>query len=103
MSKATKSDLGQAAEHFVAADLLQRGLNSTKPLNVNGWDDLHFKASGRWYTVQVKHGELNPRTGKLYSKKSKSSMQSDILAVVHMPTRRIEYISLKLAVPAELL
>lgn len=103
MAKVTNSNLGAAAEFFVAADFLARALEGTKPLNVNGWDDLHVKCSGRWYTVQVKHGSLNPRTGRLHCKKNKATMHSDILAVVHLPTKRIDYVSLKLPVPQELL
>jgi len=103
MPKATKSNLGQAAEFFVAADFLARGLDGTKPLNVNGWDDLHVKCSGRWFTVQVKHGTRNPNTGKLYSKSRPTQLQSDLLAIVHLPSKSIRYVSVKLPVPEELL
>jgi hypothetical protein len=92
--KATKSDLGQAAEFFVASDLMHRGLEVTKPLNINGPDDLHVRASGRWWNVQAKHGALNMKTHRLHCKKSKAAMTSDILAVVHLPTKRVDYVSL---------
>lgn len=92
--KATNSDLGQAAELFVASDLLLRGLEVTKPLNINGPHDLHVRASGRWWNVQAKHGTLNTRTNRLHCKTNKDNMPADILAVVHLPTNRIDYVPL---------
>src|SRR5438132_297633 len=102
MPPVTKSNLGQAAEFFVAADFLKRGLQGTKPLNINGDDDLHVKCAGVWYTVQIKHGTLDGRTKRLNCKKSQSKMSSDILAVVHLPTKRIDYRPIKTSVPKEL-
>lgn len=104
MRKATNSDLGQAAEFFVASDLLRRDLEVTKPLNINGPDDLHVRASGRWWNVQVKHGTLSPRSRRLNCKVSKQKVSSDILAVVHLPSKRIDYVPLNgNELPVELL
>lgn len=106
---ATRCNAGQAAEHFVGADLLHRGLEVTKPLNVNGPDDLHVRVSTGWLKVQVKVAKVNTKTGRFMmsggsgGKAKKSNMTSDILALVDLIDRRIEYEPLRGTVPPELL
>lgn len=100
---ATPADTGQAGEHLVAADLLRRGLQGTKPLNTNGPHDLHFKFSSGWKTIQVKLGKVSKRTGTLYPNNWKRSIVSDIFAVVDLAGMRVRYISNDSALPPELL
>lgn len=90
-SIATNSDLGQAGELLVAADLLKRGLPSTKPLNINGPHDLHAKAGGAWRTIQVKVCLRHRKTGKLVFNRSWHDIESDIVALVFPITGQIEY------------
>lgn len=98
---ATNSNSGQAAEYFVAADILARGLAVTKPLNTNCADDLHFKSASGWITVQVKTARLNTRTGTLFGP-SRDLVSSDVVAIVFLPTQQIRYIANKKEVPPEL-
>lgn len=92
-SKATKGNLGKAAECLVLCDMLFRGLEVTEPKNVNTPDDLHAKCGGKWFTVQVKIGRTNSRTGSLVSCTGRNGISSEILAVVDVPSRRVRYIS----------
>jgi hypothetical protein len=89
---ATSSDIGQAGEHLVAADLLRRGLIGTKPLNTNGPHDLHFKFSEGWKTIQVKLGRLSPTTGKICIQ-NRVGVTSDILAMVDLQGMRVRYVA----------
>jgi len=88
-SRATKSDKGEAGELIVAADLLARGLPTTKPFNRNGNDDLHFKASGMWFTCQVKIGAVNIKTNNVVM--PGRHITSDIVAIVDLDGKRIRY------------
>lgn len=98
---ATDSDAGQAAEHFVVADLLARGLRVTKPMNINGAHDLHVKCGRRWATIQVKSAEFNKRTGYLRVP-SIHTLTSDVVAAVYMPALLIKYLPKATSVPKEL-
>lgn len=99
----TPSDVGQAAEHLVAADLLSRNLRVTKPLNTNGEHDLHAYMSGVWRTIQVKCAQRNRLTGAIYTGRKRSSVTSDILAMVSIPTKEIRYLPNRISqLPAEL-
>lgn len=102
LGKGTKSDRGQASEHFVACDLLVRGLKATKPLNTNGDDDLHAECSVGWITIQVKTGSVNLKTGRLSLAGGKRKIKSDVLALVDLVERRIEYRPAAAPVPYEL-
>lgn len=96
----TPSNLGQAAEHLVASDLLSRQLRVTKPLNVNGAHDLHAYMAGEWRTIQVKSARRRP-TGLLAN--TFVGVTSDILALVWLPTKEIRYIAKNIpSLPAEL-
>ena len=99
---ATKADAGQAAEFLVCSDLLARQLKVTKPLNINGPHDVHFKTHNSWYTVQVRSCRRNPRTGILSLGYSRDDIASDIIAAVFLPTFQIRYIANKTPVPSEL-
>jgi hypothetical protein len=87
----TCSNLGQAGEYLVAADLLNRGFEVTKPLNVNGPHDLHAKCGGRWLTFQVKLGYLNRNTGNLRFPTSSKRIYSDVAVAVDLTDRRVRY------------
>jgi len=89
---ATKSDAGEAGELLTAADLLTRGLPTTKPYNRNGSDDLHVNVGGRWRNVQVKLGRVHEITNTI-SLHKRRGITSDIIAVVDLVGKRIRYIS----------
>lgn len=95
VGKATRSDEGQAAEHLVAADLLRRGLQVTKPLNTNGTDDLHTKLGAKWISVQVKTGARYKQTGILCPRHGVGDITSDIFAVVDTANFEIRYIPIR--------
>ena len=95
----TPCDMGQACEHFVAFDLLARGLEVTKPLNTNGKHDIHAKCGDKWITIQVKKGRVNPKTKVVKannagrnSRYSDRNVTSDVLAAVDARGRRVRYI-----------
>jgi hypothetical protein len=90
--KGTPCDLGQACEYLVAADLLDRGLLVTKPININGAHDLHAKCGRKWYTLQVKAGRVNRQTGTLSSNRNYRTISSDILVAVDLLGKRVRYI-----------
>jgi hypothetical protein len=95
-SPATSGNVGQAAEYLVASDLLNRGLSVTKPLNVNGADDLHVRCTSGWKSVQVKSGRKNRKTGTIkpvHYGDRRGRTTSDILAAAYLPDRQIRYIS----------
>jgi hypothetical protein len=89
--KGTNSDRGQAGEFLVAADLLSRGLPTTKPLNINGAHDLHAKCAGAWFTIQVRLARINTKTGALQARE-RSGIVSDILAIADLAGKRIRYL-----------
>lgn len=105
MKKATCSDKGEAGELLVAADLLTRGQEVTKPFNRNGPDDLHVRASGRWWNVQVKvAAKISKGRPTLEGvRRGGQVITSEILAIVHLKKKRVRYISnTSLPLPEEL-
>lgn len=88
--KTTPSDAGEAGELLVAADLLTRGLECTKPYNRNGPDDLHVRVSTGWRNVQVKLGRVK-RTGTLSPNRRGKLITSHIIAWVDLKGKRIRY------------
>lgn len=91
-TKATPSDAGEAGELFVAADLLVRGLPTTKPFNRNGKDDLHVRVRTGWKNVQVKLGRVHAKTGTIHLMR-RNRITSDIVAVVDLTGKRVRYIA----------
>lgn len=85
-------DLGAAAEHFVISDMLHRGLTTTGPHNQNGADDCFVKI-GRWYSVQVKVARINNSTGHMGLHHCKSTITSDLIALVDLKSKRIRWVS----------
>lgn len=101
-TKGHSSDKGAAAEHFVIADLLNRGLKVGGPYNQNGKDDLFVKVNGKWRTVQVKSGRRNRKTGTLVVG-TRRNITSDLVAFVDTQQKEIRWISnTRAEVPAEL-
>jgi hypothetical protein len=91
VGKGTPCDRGQASEHFVACDLLSRGLLVTKPLNINGPHDLHAKCGKKWFTFQVKSGKVNRKTGTLRPNHT-TGATSDIIVAVDIVGKRVRYL-----------
>jgi hypothetical protein len=92
MRKPTPSDAGEAGELLVAADLLTRGLEVTKPFNRNGPDDLHVRTRKGWLNIQVRLGRVK-KTGTLTPNTRGYKFTSEILAWVDLKGKRIRYMS----------
>jgi hypothetical protein len=84
-------DRGAAGEHFVIHWLLARRFEVGGPHNPNGKHDLFVKL-GRWYTVQVKVGKVNLRTGGIYLNR-RSVIASDLIAIVDLEGGRLRWVS----------
>lgn len=105
LGKNKTTDSGYAGELIVRTDLLLRGMDVTVPENRATPDDLHFKSSKGWVSVQVKVARVNLRTGtwtRPYARKDKP-VTSDILALVNLRDWIIRYHPNVKNVPPELL
>jgi hypothetical protein len=91
---ATTRDRGAAGEHLVISQLLARNLEVGGPYNQNGKHDLFVKL-GTWHTVQVKLGRVNSKTGTvcLCSRGRRSSITSDLIAIVDLKGQRVRWMS----------
>lgn len=95
---------GAAAECLVEADLLLRGLEVTRP-SVDYGDDLHARFHSGWRSVQVKVRDSRRKVSQKWraSSSNRSSVSSEILALVDGKTREIRYYSnFKEPLPSEL-
>lgn len=99
-----KADSGYAGELVVRTDILLRGLVVTVPENRSCPDDLHFKSSKGWVSVQVKVANVNKTSGhwSCFRRKNRP-ITSDVIAWVDLRTREIRYESNTKPVPKELL
>lgn len=95
-------DIGQASELIVRTDLLLRRLEVTVPENRSSPDDVHFKSSLGWISVQVKTVEINHKTGH-WRLRSRNPITSDVIAWVNVKDRSIRYQANTKEVPTELL
>lgn len=91
-----------ACELLVRSDMLKRGYEVTKPESPTAKHDLHADLAIGWTGVQVKAAELNVKTNKLTISGSNRKIASPILALVHLPTNRIEYRAGTRTLPEEL-
>lgn len=100
--KKVSGDSGEAGELLVAVDLLKRGLEVTKPLNRSTKDDIHFKTSKGWKTLQSRVTKVNQSTHWIQSA-GKKGITSDVIAWVDLAGLRIRYESnTKESLPIEL-
>ena len=95
--------VGAASELLVCSDLLGRGFEITRPSNPLAKHDLHVELPRiGWKGIQVKTADFNQKTGKMWKKSSHTVNHSPIIALVHLPLRRIEYRSGTEPLPPEL-
>lgn len=93
--------IGAACEFLVAADLLSRGLEVTRPVNPQAKHDLHVDLpSVGWKGVQVKAARKDRK--RLRLDRGIRNIESPILALVYLPTRTIEYRAVTKPLPIEL-
>src|SRR5579862_1842021 len=81
-----------AAESFVEERLFDLGLPVFTPRFDGSPDDMICRADGRFWTIQVKLGELNTKTQNLRCTRM-NSVVSELLAVVWPPARLIKWIA----------
>lgn len=100
-----QADSGYVGELIVRTDLLLRGLDVTVPENRNSPDDVHFKSSKGWVSVQVRVVDVNESTGHWYLRQRKGGTipTSDVLAWVNLRGKAIRYVANASNVPEELL
>lgn len=92
LAGATTRDRGAAGEHLVVSQLLARNLEVGGPYNQNGKHDLFVKL-GTWHTVQVKVGTVNIKTGAVRLNSRRSSITSDLIAIVDLKGQRVRWMS----------
>jgi hypothetical protein len=94
---------GAAAENLAAYDLYMRGAQEiTWPDIQQSSDDLHVRFPSGWYSVQVKTGSENTKTGTIRTNLRNKKVTSHILAVVGIRSARIRYEANLKKLPKEL-
>lgn len=86
-------NVGCAGEHLVMAELLAKQLSVGIPLNPQTAHDMFVRIQKKWWTIQVKVGKVNRKTGTLSPPPRRGPIHSDLLAVVDVPGKRIRWIS----------
>ena len=85
-----------SAESFVEQRLFDLGLPVYIPKFDGSPDDMVCRADGRFWTVQVKLGELNTKTQNLRCTRM-NEVVSELLAVVWPPARLIKWVARNIA------
>lgn len=103
VSAGRQGDSGYAGELIVRTDLLLKGFDVTVPENRCSPDDLHFKSSKGWMSIQVKVALVNKKTGAWKYNLRGRTVSSDVLAWVDLHGKEIRYLANTKPVPPELL
>lgn len=103
VGKGRQGDSGYAAELIVRTDLLLRGLDVTVPENRACPDDVHFRSTRGWISVQVKVAQVHKETGNWVKQNRRGKrITSDLLAWVGLRDRVIRYEPNAKPIPKEL-
>jgi hypothetical protein len=96
-------NIGSAAEYFVTSWLLARQIEVGAICSKQSHHDLVALVGNRWYTIQVKMGIVNKKTGYIHLRSPKKRIWSDLVAVVDLKGFRLRWVSMNGDVPTELL
>lgn len=95
-------NLGFAGEHYVVGWLLSRQIEVAMLCNKQSHHDLVALIEDRWWTIQVKIGAINTKTGHLKNRSPRSRIWSDIVALVDLEANRIQWVPMREALPTNL-
>lgn len=89
-----------ASEKLTEVDLLLKGYETFSPSAYGGDQDLLVMSNGAAYKVQVKSGSVDGNKLRVDIRKSSNAKERhysedayDVLAIVHIESRRVAYIS----------